>query len=260
VLTGVPPATLAAVVAALVGLAAGVLVSRLAASFPWRAASSLAPASAVPAGAGTPEAPTADAPIPGAADAGAGAAPAGRAGPVPTAVLAVGTAALSALAAVRFGASPELPAFLALAAAGVLLAVLDLRHHLLPNRVVLPALAAGVVLLTGAAALTGAWSDLLRAAIAAAVLFAVYLVMALISPSSLGMGDVKLAALLGLHLGWLGWPAVGTGAVAGFVVQALVGLVLLASRRIGLRSDLPFGPAMLIGAALAIGGADSVLG
>ena len=88
------------------------------------------------------------------------------------------------------------------------------------------------------------------------VLFAVYLFLALISPRSLGMGDVKLAGLLGLFLGWLGWDAVVVGAAAGFVVQALVALVLLAGRRIGLRSELPFGPAMLLGAALAIAAGD----
>jgi leader peptidase (prepilin peptidase)/N-methyltransferase len=80
----------------------------------------------------------------------------------------------------------------------------------------------------------------------------VYLVLALIAPSGLGMGDVKLAGLLGLYLGWLGWGAVVLGAMAGFVVQAVVALLLLATRRIGLRGELPFGPAMLAGAALVI--------
>jgi len=79
-------------------------------------------------------------------------------------------------------------------------------------------------------------------------------VLALASPGGLGMGDVKLAALLGLYLGWLGWAAVVLGALAGFVVQAVVALALLAARRIGLRGELPFGPAMLAGAALVIGG------
>ena len=66
------------------------------------------------------------------------------------------------------------------------------------------------------------------------------------------MGDVKLAALLGLHLGWLGWPVLVDGALAGFVVQAVLAVVLLATRRVGLRGAIPFGPAMLAGAALGI--------
>jgi leader peptidase (prepilin peptidase)/N-methyltransferase len=91
------------------------------------------------------------------------------------------------------------------------------------------------------------------------VLFAFYLALALISPSGMGMGDVKLAAVLGLYLGWLGWGAVLLGTLAGFVVQAFLALALLAGQRIGLREHLPFGPAMLLGTALAIGWSDALL-
>jgi leader peptidase (prepilin peptidase)/N-methyltransferase len=179
--------------------------------------------------------------------------------PVPLLPVALGTGVLCALAAWRLGPTWELPAFLVLAGAGVLLAVIDVRHRLLPNRVLLPAFGAGALLLTGAAALTGDWSALLRAGAAAVVLFAVYLALALISPRSLGMGDVKLAGLLGLYLGWLGWGVLVVGAAAGFAVQALLALVLLAGRRIGLHGELPFGPAMLLGAAVAIAAGDLLL-
>ena len=207
---------LLAVVVGLVGLLAGALVNRAAGRFPWDAA------------------------------------PAARFA-VRRPVLEVATAALFVLTGLRFGASWELPAFLVLAAAAVLLAVIDVQHRLLPNRVVVPALGIGAVLLLVAALADQRWGDLGRAGAAAAVLFAVFLVMALISPSALGMGDVKLAALLGLHLGWLGWSVLLVGATAGFVIQALVALVLLATRRIGLRGELPFGPAMVVGAVVAIG-------
>ena len=209
------------VLCGLVGLVAGLVVARAAASFPWTAQP---PASTPPRG------------------------PA-----VPALVVAAVTALLFVLTALRFGASEELPAYLVLAAAGVLLALVDLRHRLLPNRVVGPAALAGAVLLTAAAAVDGRWDDLGRTALGTVVLFAVFLLLALISPSALGMGDVKLAGLLGLHLGWLSWDAVLLGAAAGFVVQAVLSLVLLAGRRIDLRGELPFGPAMLTGAALAIG-------
>ena len=162
------------------------------------------------------------------------------------------TAVLFGLVAWRLGVSAVVPAFLVLVTAGVLLALVDARHQLLPDRAVLPALGAGVVLLAVAAGVTGEWPALLRAVAAAAVLFAVFLVLALVSPGALGLGDVKLAALLGLYLGWLGWSQVLTGAVAAFVVQAVVALVLLAVRRVGRRDALPFGPAMLIGTALTI--------
>jgi leader peptidase (prepilin peptidase)/N-methyltransferase len=209
------------VLCGVVGLVAGLGVARAAASFPWTAGP---PPETSPPG---PE--------------------------IPAAVIVVVTAMLSFLAALRFGFSADLPAYLALAAAGVLLAVVDLRHRLLPNRVIGPALVTGALLLTGAAAVDDRWEDLARAALGAVVLFALFLLLALISPSALGMGDVKLAGLLGLHLGWLGWDAVLLGAAAGFVVQAVLSLVLLAARRIDLRGELPFGPAMLAGAVLAIG-------
>jgi leader peptidase (prepilin peptidase) / N-methyltransferase len=174
-------------------------------------------------------------------------------------VVEAATALLFVLAVLRFGRSWELPAFLFLAAVGVLLGVIDLQHRLLPNRVVGPAIAIGAALLVVAAAGEQDWPALVRAVLGAVALFAVFLVLALIAPSGLAMGDVKLAALLGLYLGWIGWNAVVIGGAAGFVVQAAAALVLLATRRIGLRGELPFGPAMLLGALLAIGWTDTLL-
>ena len=92
----------------------------------------------------------------------------------------------------------------------------------------------------------------------AAVLYAGFWLLRLIYPPGMGGGDVKLAFLLGLYLGWLGWGAVVVGAVAGFAIQAVLAVGLLAVRRVGLRTELPFGPAMLLGAAVAIGWADAI--
>jgi leader peptidase (prepilin peptidase)/N-methyltransferase len=170
-----------------------------------------------------------------------------------------GTALTFALTAVRFGPSWELPAFLFLAGAAVLLTVIDLQHKLLPNRIVLPSIGIGAGLLAVAALSTGEWTALLRGVIAAAVLYVVFVVLVLISPGSIGMGDAKLAALLGLYLGWLGWELVLLGIAAGFVVQAVLAVLLLATRRVGLKGELPFGPAMLLGAALVIGWSDALL-
>jgi leader peptidase (prepilin peptidase) / N-methyltransferase len=219
-----PSAALAAVLAGLLGLLVGHLINRVAGRFPCSERGSV------------------------------------RRPAVRPPVVEVGTALLFALAALRFGLVWALPAFLFLATAGVLLAVIDLQHRLLPNRVVLPSIAIGAVLLLVAALAEQERDALLRAVLGAVVLFAVFLVLALISPSGLGMGDVKLAALLGLHLGWIGWGAVVIGGAAGFVIQALLALVLLAGRRIRLRGELPFGPAMLLGALVAIGWSDALLG
>jgi leader peptidase (prepilin peptidase) / N-methyltransferase len=219
---------LTATLAGLLGLLVGVMVNRAAGRFPWKSA--------------------------GIRDVlGRGAVA------VRPPLLELGTAALYLLVALRFGTSWELPAFLFLAGAGVLLAVIDLQHRLLPNRIVVPSIAVAAVLLLIAALPGQEWPAFLRACVAGAVLFAVFLVMALISPRGMGWGDVKLAALLGIGLGWLGWGAVVVGGAAGFVVQAGVALFLLVGRRIGLRGELPFGPAMLVGAALAIGWSDALL-
>ncbi|TKJ20644.1 A24 family peptidase [Blastococcus sp. CCUG 61487] len=178
-----------------------------------------------------------------------------RSGSEPSATSAAWTAlagaALFAAVVLRFGFSAQLPAWLWFAALGLLLAVVDLRTTLLPNRLLLPGTGVALVLLVGAAAVDDAWPDLRRAVLAAAASFAVLLVMALMAPSGLGMGDVKLAALLGLMLGWLSGPLVITGFLLGFVAQALVGLGLLATRRAGRRTELPFGPALLLGALAA---------
>lgn len=235
--------TALAAAAAAIGLGVGVAVHRAAATFPWP-------------GRERSRSPAADPPNRD------GGSPAHRGDSVGRGWwwgTVLGTAALLVLVVLRFGASWELPAFLVLAGAGVLLAVIDLRHRLLPDRVVLPATATGAALLAVAAALEHAWPSLLRAGLGALAMFGGFLVLALISPGGLGMGDVKLAALLGLHLGWLGWPVVGYGAVAGFAAQALLALLLLATRRIGRRGELPFGPAMLVGAAVAIGWSGSLL-
>jgi leader peptidase (prepilin peptidase)/N-methyltransferase len=173
-------------------------------------------------------------------------------------VLATATAALFVLVAAVLGASWELPAYLFFAAVAVVLTVIDLRHHLLPNAVVLPALGVGFVLLVCAAAGESAWGAVLRAVLGAVALFVLYLVLALISPAGLGMGDVKLAAVLGLFLGYQGWGALFVGAVLTSVIGAVVGLAVLVSRRGGLRSDVPFGPSMLAGALLAVAAGERV--
>jgi leader peptidase (prepilin peptidase) / N-methyltransferase len=207
----------------LLGLIVGALVNRAAGRFPWTAQGSGGPAVRRP-------------------------------------VVELGTALLFALTGLRFGLSWELPAFLFLAGVAVLLTIVDVQHKLLPNRVVLPSIGIGAALLTVAASGTGEWSALLRGVLAAASLFVVFFALVLISPRSIGMGDAKLAALLGLYLGWLGWEFVLLGIAAGFVVQALLAVVLLVTRRIGLKGELPFGPAMLVGAALVIGWSGSLLG
>lgn len=168
------------------------------------------------------------------------------------ALVELATAALFVLTVWRFGASPQLPAYLFFAAAGTTLAAIDLRHRLLPNNIVLPGLAITAILLTGAAAAGTPGTSLLRAVLGALLLFTLYLVLALISPRGMGMGDVKLAALVGLVLAFQSWQALFTGTFLGFLIGAAISIVVLTIRRGGLKTSIPFGPAILIGALAAI--------
>lgn len=144
----------------------------------------------------------------------------------------------------------DLVTFAALAVACALLVTIDLAVFRLPDKIVLPMYPVVFGGLLVAAAVYSEWGSLGRAASAAAVLLAFYFILALINPSGMGLGDVKLSGLLGAFLGWLGWPAVMAGTLAAFVINAAVALVLLAARRVGAKSGIAFGPAMVIGAVL----------
>ena len=84
------------------------------------------------------------------------------------------------------------------------------------------------------------------------VMFTVYFLLALISPSAMGMGDVKLAALVGLVLGWFGLAVWLIGLLAAFVVGGVIAIIALVLRRVTLRGSIPFGPSMLVGALAAV--------
>jgi leader peptidase (prepilin peptidase) / N-methyltransferase len=145
-----------------------------------------------------------------------------------------------------------LVAFLYLAAISVVLALIDLDTHTLPNRIVLPSYVVGIALLGAASVLSGDFGALLRAGIGMAALWLAYLVMALAYPGGMGFGDVKLAGVLGLYLAWVGWGALAVGAFAAFLLGGLFSLGLIVARKAGRKSGIPFGPWMLIGAWVGI--------
>lgn len=158
--------------------------------------------------------------------------------------------AVSKLASTSFTGSTLLllVAFLYLAAVSVVLALIDLDTHNLPNRIVLPSYLVGLALLGGAGFLSGDYGAMLRAGIGAAVLWLGYLSIALASSGGIGFGDVKLAGVLGLFLGYLGWDALITGAFAAFVLGGVFSIALLLLHKANRKSGIPFGPWMLLGA------------
>lgn len=158
-------------------------------------------------------------------------------------------AAASAPSAVA--ASLVLVAFLYLIAISVSLAAIDLETLRLPNAIVLPAYLVGAVLFTAAAVLGGAWSPLATAGLGLLIMGGLYLLPALIRPDAIGGGDVKLAGVLGMFLGWLGWPTLAVGIVAGFILGGLWGVALIVAGR-GRSARVAFGPWMLAGAWIGV--------
>ena len=148
-----------------------------------------------------------------------------------------------------------LVAFLCFAAVSIALTLIDLDTKRLPDVIVLPSIVAGVVLLAIAAALGAGWTTFLRAAAGAAILYAFYAVVRFISPRGMGGGDVKLAVLVGLFLGWCGWATLVVGGFAAFLLGGLFGIGLILLRRAKRRTAIPFGPWMIAGAwaGIAVG-------
>ena len=80
----------------------------------------------------------------------------------------------------------------------------------------------------------------------------VFFVLHLVSPRSMGFGDVKLSFTLGLALGFLGWGEMILGLFLGFLYGAVIGLILIATRVRGKSQAVPFGPFLAGGALTAI--------
>jgi leader peptidase (prepilin peptidase)/N-methyltransferase len=174
-------------------------------------------------------------------------------------ILGAVTLALIGGVVVLWGATATALAYSFFVVVGVLLSVIDLYSRLLPNRIVIPSIGVGLVVLSiasavdsGGASNENAWGHLMRVVLGGFALFSVFLVLALMSPRGMGMGDVKLAGFIGMFLAFEGWRTLVVGAGASFVLAALVGAALLVTGRASRSSAIPFGPLMFLGAALAL--------
>jgi leader peptidase (prepilin peptidase)/N-methyltransferase len=150
------------------------------------------------------------------------------------------------------GLTWAVPAYLALAFVCVVLAVIDATTRLLPNRITYPAFPSIALLLVVASLGVGDLGRLVRALLAAAAVGTLFLVLALISPRGMGLGDVKLAPTLGLALGWLSWPAVAVGLFSAFLIGGVLGLGAMAVLHLGRKALVPFGPSLAAGALLGV--------
>lgn len=145
----------------------------------------------------------------------------------------------------------------------VCLAAMDLDVHRLPDRIMWPTMGLLGAGLTVAALAGGMVTPLGRALGAALAAGGLYLLIALVSLArgslALGLGDVKLAVVLGGVLGWFGWAEAISGIYAGFLVGGLFGLALLVGRRVSWKGHFAYGPPMMVGALLGLLAGPTVL-
>ncbi len=146
-----------------------------------------------------------------------------------------------------------LPAYVYLAVAGVAMGFIDVALHRLPNVFTLRSYPAVAALLTAASLVVGESVRLVGLLVGLVVMGGLYLLLYVIYPAGMGFGDVKLSGVLGMALGFLSIRALFWGLTAGFLLGAVVSLVVLALQRSrDLKTNVPFGPSMLVGALLAV--------
>jgi leader peptidase (prepilin peptidase)/N-methyltransferase len=156
-------------------------------------------------------------------------------------------AVVAATLAGRVGPVALLPVYLVAAVLGLLLAVIDLRCLRLPDPLV-----GALTLVLGVPSAILRPEGIGRALLAGGAVLVAYLIVAVLPRGGLGLGDVKLAAGLGLILGFAGWPAVFAGLLVAHLSNGIVALFLLVTRRIRGDRPVPFGPALLAGALVAV--------
>lgn len=161
-------------------------------------------------------------------------------------------AALFAGAAARFGGDWVLPAYLVFFTCLITISVIDLEHHIIPNRIVYPTIFAAIPLLALAAAAQSEWDRFGHALLGAVLAWTGLFVIHLVSPGGMGFGDVRLSFVLGLFLGWLGLRFVLTGLFMGFLMGSVIGVSLVALRLRTRKDHIPFGPFLAAGAAITV--------
>lgn len=149
-----------------------------------------------------------------------------------------------------FSRAFEVAAFGVFLVGSATLAVTDVRTQLIPNRVLYPVAWVTGSALVCAAAAGGTWPRLTEALVSSAVAAAVFFV--LYKVSGLGLGDVRLAGLLALFLGWFSPVTTFVGLVLGVMIGGLVAGVILALRRVDRKRTLPFGACLVIGCWVAL--------
>lgn len=138
------------------------------------------------------------------------------------------------------------------AVCGTALSFIDAKEHRLPNRIVYPWAGTIFGLLVLVSFLLADGTELSRAVSAGLVWGLGFLLIRLIHPPSVGMGDAKLAVVLGMYSGFLGWETLVFAVVLSFLLGGLVSLGLILTQRAERTSRIAFGPFLIAGTALAL--------
>jgi leader peptidase (prepilin peptidase)/N-methyltransferase len=165
-------------------------------------------------------------------------------------LIELATAGLFAAVAARFANVFTVVVLAAFLAVMLAVALIDAEYRIVPNRIVYPSLLAFPIVLAGGL-LSGQDVSLLRAAIGFVAYGGALLVVAVLSPGGMGMGDVKLAALIGLVLGAFGLSYVAVAAAAAILAGGLGALGLLVFAHASRKRAIPFGPYLAAGAVVA---------
>jgi leader peptidase (prepilin peptidase)/N-methyltransferase len=174
-------------------------------------------------------------------------------------VVIAATAALFAGAALRFDGDWVVPAYLVFFLCLVSVTVIDFKLQIIPNYIVYPTIFLSIPLLALAALAAGDWTSFGRALMGATLAWLALLVIHLVSPAGMGFGDVRLAFVLGMFLGWIDLGHVLTGLFLGVLLISAVGLVLAALRLRSLQEHIAFGPFLAAGSTLAVFAGDPIM-
>lgn len=168
------------------------------------------------------------------------------------AVVILATAALFAGTVLRFRGDWVVPAYLVFFLCLVTVTVIDFQRQIIPNRIVYPTIFVSIPLLAFAALAGDQWSRFGHALMGASLAWLALFVIHLISPAGMGFGDVRLAFVLGLFLGWLSLGHVFTGLFLGVILISVVGVALAVLRLRSLQDHIAFGPFLAGGSILAV--------
>jgi leader peptidase (prepilin peptidase)/N-methyltransferase len=167
-------------------------------------------------------------------------------------VIELATATLFVLFAFEFGADPVLPAFCILGAALVALVWIDLHEFRLPREITYTAFVMSAIVIVIAALVDDRPGKIRDAALGAGIALAIMGVIYVASRGGMGDGDVRLAPLLGLHLGYLNPGIVPVGLFFGFAIGAVVGVTMMVVGKAGRKTAVPFGPFLAAGTVAAV--------